>query len=105
LASTAFGELGDRSAWECSNGLFAVVHSFDWDAFDNPELGKTGGIRQADVANVFENGGLRLPRAEAVKRLREAKEKGKSACYDALKVPGKFDEHLVEEGSVLSWKP
>jgi hypothetical protein len=50
------GELGSRSVWERSNGLFASVQSFDWEAFDNPETGKSTGISKADVAAIFKNG-------------------------------------------------
>ena len=97
------GELGDDLLWERSNGLFAVVHSFDWEAFDSPETGKSG-IKRADLAAVFENGNLSLSKGEAVKRLMESTGKGKSVCYDALKIPGRFDEHLVEESGVLRWE-
>src|SRR5262249_46549086 len=30
------GELGARSAWERRNGIFAPIHEFDWETFDNP---------------------------------------------------------------------
>jgi hypothetical protein len=65
------GEAGERSVWERCNGLFQTVCQFDWDAFDFPDTGKESGITKAQIAAVFENGKLKLPRAKAVKKLME----------------------------------
>jgi hypothetical protein len=99
------GEPGKRSAWERRNGLFEFIPSFDWDAFDFPDIGKDSGITEAQVAAVFQEGKLKLPRTAAVKRLMELTKKGKSACYEALKDGGKFSQHLEEEAELLTWKP
>jgi AAA domain len=98
------GVLGPRSAWIRANGLFTPVVEFDWHAFDNPSPEKDLGITKGQVAAVFQDGRLKLPRAEAVKRLQEITQKGKTVCYDALKRGGKFDENLSEENGSLVWK-
>lgn len=99
------GEAGERSVWERCNGLFRPVCGFDWDAFDSPESGKESGITKAQVAAVFQDGKLKLPRAKAVKKLMELTRKQKTPCYEALKISGKFGEHLEEGDGLLVWKP
>ena len=47
------GDLGDRSAWERRNGLFATVTDFDWDTFDAPEKDKRELITETDVRAPF----------------------------------------------------
>jgi hypothetical protein len=82
------GELGPRSVWERRNGRFGPVRDFDWQAFDFPEAGKEAGISQAQVAAVFQDGQLKLPRSVAVKRLQELTGRKKTLCYEALRDDG-----------------
>jgi hypothetical protein len=99
------GEAGERSVWERCNGLFRTVCQFDWDAFDSPDSGKESGITEAQLAAVFQDGKLKLPRAKAVKKLMELTRKKKSPCYEALKTNGKFGKHLEEGDGLLGWRP
>jgi AAA domain-containing protein/CHC2-type zinc finger protein len=98
------GELGDRSAWERRNGLFAPVSDFDWETFDNPRDERVT-ITANHLAMIFENGQKQLTKAEAVKALQMSTEAGRTACYNALKLDGRFAAHLIENQSLLSWKP
>ena len=98
------GELGARSAWERRNGLFALVSDFDWDTFDNPNQNDRVTIAPEDMATIFEDGEKQLTRTEAVKALRVLTEAGRTACYNALKLDGRFTAHLSENHSLLSWK-
>jgi hypothetical protein len=99
------GELGSRTAWERCNGLFRPVHDFDWQGFDDPDGGRKSGITKAQVAAVFKEGKVKLPRAVAEKRLEELTGRTKSPCYEALKADGKFAEHLTEEDGLMAWTP
>jgi hypothetical protein len=99
------GALGPRSAWERANGRFQPASDFDWQAFDFPEAGKEAGITQAQVAAVFQDGQLRLPRSVAVKRLQDLTGRKKTLCYEALRVDGKFAEHLSEQDGQITWTP
>jgi hypothetical protein len=56
------------------------------------------------MATIFENGDKQLTRTEAVKALRALTEAGRTACYTALKLDGRFAAHLSENHSLLSWK-
>lgn len=96
------GDLGNRSAWERRNGLFAPVHDFDWDAFDAPERDKRELITEADVAAIFSNGSL--TKTEAAKQLEEKTGRHRSSCYRALDPHGRFAKHLCVEGERISWK-
>jgi hypothetical protein len=98
------GELGSRSAWERRNGLFAPVSEFDWDTFDNPRDERVS-ITTDDLAAIFENGEKQLRRAEAEKALEALTGAKRTACYNALKLDGRFSAHLNETHGVLSWKP
>jgi hypothetical protein len=98
------GELGARSAWERRNGLFAPVHNFDWDTFDNPRSDERVTITADDIAEVFDSGEKQLTRAEAAKALQTLTGAGRTACYMALKVNGRFAGHLCEADGLLSWK-
>ena len=99
------GELGERLAWERRNGLFAPVHDFDWDTFDNPHGDERVTITTDDLAAIFENGEKQLSRPEAVKLLQQLTGAGRTACYNALKSNGRFAKHLQEHDDLLSWKP
>src|SRR4029453_11948628 len=48
------GELGNRSAWERRDGLFAPVTDFDWDNFDNPHADDRVTITADHMAEIFE---------------------------------------------------
>ena len=98
------GDLGVRSAWERRNGLFAPVSDFDWGSFDNPNQNDRVTITSEDIATIFENGDKQLTRNEAFKALQALTEAGKTACYNALKLDGRFAAHLSENHSLLSWK-
>jgi len=98
------GELGGRSAWERRNGLFAPVADFDWTEFDRPASDRPT-VTEADVAEVFQHGKRSLRRAEVVVELQKRTSAGKSACYNALKLDGRFARHLAESEGLLTWIP
>src|SRR5205814_4908935 len=54
------GELGERSAWERCNGLFAPVLEFDWDTFDNPRSDDRVTITADDLRDILEYGEKQL---------------------------------------------
>jgi len=96
------GELGARSAWERSNGLFAPVIDFDWQTFDAPNSDRRQTITETDVAEVFVDGPL--PKTEAAKRLRENTGASKATAYRALDLNGRFRKHLRLENGLWMWK-
>ena len=98
------GELGARSAWERRNGLFAPVTDFDWDTFDSPHADDHVRITADDLAEIFENGAKQLRKAEAVKALQALTGVGRTACYDALKLNGRFAKQLRENDGLLTWE-
>ena len=98
------GELGARSAWERRNGLFAPVSEFDWDEFDNPHKDDRVVIVADDLAEVFENGQRQLTKADATKALQTLTGAGRTACYNALRLDGRFAKQLREKDGLLSWK-
>lgn len=98
------GELGAHSAWERRNGLFAPVSEFDWDAFDNPHKDERVIITADHMEAIFENGQKLLTKAEAVKALQALTEAGRTACYNALRLDGRFAKQLRETDGLLSWK-
>jgi hypothetical protein len=98
------GELGPRSAWVRSNGLFAPVPDFDWDAFENAGKSERPTITEDDMAAVFENGAKRLKKGEAAKMLMARTGVGRTAAYEALKTDGRFDGRLTDADGLLSWK-
>ena len=95
------GTLGERSAWECRNGLFVPVMDFDWDEFDAPGKDGRALIDEEDVQALFENGDL--PIAEAAKELESRTGCHRSTCYRALKPEGRFGKHLRYKGELLTW--
>lgn len=97
------GEMGPRSAWERRNGLFAPVSDFGWDEFENPDQDAREKISERDVAGVFEHGRSRLKKAEAARRLQDETGAGRTACYDALRLDGRFSSRLAEENGLLKW--
>jgi hypothetical protein len=97
------GELGDRSAWERRNGLFAPASDFDWNTFDNPRDERVT-ITADDLATIFENGQKELVRSDAVRALQTLTEAGRTACYNALRLDGRFSAYLSETHDLLSWK-
>ena len=97
------GDLGARSAWERRNGLFVPVENFDWKTFDaNGEKRRT--VSLDDLDTLFEGGKRQLARNAAVGQLIEQTGLGKTACYEALKLDGKFAQNLFEQDGLLNFK-
>jgi len=96
------GELGKRSVWARTNGLFAPVTDFDWDSFDNPESEKRE-ITAALMAEIFAD--QELTKKDAKDRL-IAKGFKQTAAYSALEITGRFHDKLftTKEGR-LKWIP
>jgi hypothetical protein len=89
------GELGKRSAWERRNGLFMPANDFDWKTFDG-DGEKRRTVTLDDLDALFDGGRRQLARNTAVEQLLVQTRLGKTARYDALKLDGKFKNHLAE---------
>jgi hypothetical protein len=98
------GELGKHSAWERRNGLFVPVQDFDWKTFEG-DGEKRRTVSLDDLDTLFDGGKRQLARNTAVEQLMEQASLGKTACYQALKLDGKFKNHLGEHEGRLQFKP
>jgi hypothetical protein len=98
------GELGKHSAWERRNGLFVPVQDFDWKTFEG-DGEKRRTVSLDDLDTLFDGGKRQLARNTAVEQLMEQASLGKTACYQALKLDGKFSQHLNEQNGLLNFKP
>jgi len=96
------GDMGAPSAWKRRNGLFEAVSDFDWEEFGKPTGGRST-ITEEDMAEIFEGG--TLSKGEARKALMERTRCAKSAAYEALELPGRFDRFLKLEGGKYAWRP
>jgi hypothetical protein len=76
------GELGDRSAWERRNGLFAPVEFFDWDAFDHPPKEKRG--LKPEACREFLMRGREYDKAQIVSIIMKETGRGKTVAYDLV---------------------
>ncbi len=56
------------------------------------------------VAEIFESGQKQLTKAEAAKALQALTGAGRTACYNALRLDGRFAKQLCETDGLLSWK-
>jgi hypothetical protein len=100
------GEAGSRTAWLRGNGLFAPCRDFDWETFDAPPANGNPTITQEDVSRLFEQGRRRLALKTAVAELQESTGFGRTACYSALELKGRFRGHLAEDADgLLQWIP
>ena len=98
------GEHGQRSAWERRNGLFVPVENFDWKTFDG-DGEKRRTVSLDDLDTLFEGSKRQLAKNAAVEQLMEQTGLGKTACYQALKLDGKFARNLLEQNGLLEFKP
>lgn len=80
------------------------MEGFDWTEFDRPASDRPT-VTEADMAEVFQGGRRSVRKAEVVEELRERTGAGKSACYNALKLDGRFSRHLAESEGLLTWTP
>ena len=96
------GQNSPRSAWVRKNGLFEPLADFDWKQFDKPpEERRT--ITGEDIEQVLKGQGI-VPRAKAVESLMESTGLGKSACFAALKIDGKFGQLFTVSSGGLTWR-
>jgi len=61
-------------------------------------------ITADDLAEIFGDGEKEITRADAVKALQTLTGAGRTACYDALKLDGRFAKQLRETRGLLTWK-
>jgi AAA domain len=80
------GVLGERSVWERRNGLFTRVHSFDWEAFDEPDKGD--GHTWKEVIEIVSEIGDRANRKTIIAELKE-RGASQSAAYRYVNVAEK----------------
>jgi len=97
------GAMGPRSAWRRHNGLFTHLPHFDWDSLEQHSSNRRSVIDEEDMEKLFDYGQKRLKRAEAVKMLGTQTDAGRAACYEALKLEGRFGKRLSEQHGLLSW--
>lgn len=97
------GDMGKPTAWIRKNGLFAPVQDFDLEAFCAPKGDVRQKITEEDMDRLFESGRRELARAHAAKELEELTGAGRSACYNALKLDGRFGSQLSEQDGRLKW--
>lgn len=94
LAKNNDGELGDRTAWERTESGFLPVLDFDWDEYENAGKRERGrSITSEHIIRAFgDDSELKI--SEAPARLQPLANVGRSAAYEALKVPGPFSDVL-----------
>jgi len=97
------GEKGPRTAWRRENGIFTPCPDFDWEEFDNGPERQKQGLNRLHLREVFEGGAIKLPRAEAAKRLMASASCSKTTAYDALQATGRFADELKETAGQLEW--
>ena len=97
------GEKGPRTAWHRENGLFRPCLDLDWGEFENPPKGIIT-ITEQIIADLF-HGRKAAAKKVLVADLIEQTGCGHSAAYNALKLGGRFAEHLQEQDGLLTWKP
>jgi len=96
------GKNSPRSAWVRKNGLFESLTNFDWKQFDKPpEERRT--ITGEDIEHVLKGQGV-ISRAKAVESLMETTGLGKSACFAALKIDGKYGQLFTVSSGGLTWR-
>ena len=61
-------------------------------------------ISEEDLGEVFGHGAYKLTRAEAAKLLELLTDCHRTTCYRALKLNGRFGQHLHSDGAMLSWR-
>jgi hypothetical protein len=96
------GELGARSAWERRNGLFVPVPDFDWKTFEG-DGEKRRAVTLDDLDALFEGGKRQLAKNAAVAQLMEQTGLAKTACYQSLKLDGKFAKNISEQDGLLKF--
>jgi hypothetical protein len=100
------GNLGPRSAWRRRNGLFdGPLNDFDWEEFDSLDKVNRFAISAEDVAQIFDYGKTCLTRTEAWRALNERTGAGRTACYEALNLKGRFGKNLRECQGRVHWNP
>jgi AAA domain len=97
------GTLGSPSPWRRRNGLFVPIEEFDMDGF-LAALQPRRVVSLQDVREVFQDGKA-MTRKIASEELAKRTSLKKSACYDALKLNGKFGNFLEERDGLLQLKP
>jgi energy-coupling factor transporter ATP-binding protein EcfA2 len=97
------GELGNRTAWERTEGGFLPVIDFDWEEYENAGKRERGrSVTSEHIIRAFGDD-PELKVSEAAARLQPLANVGRSAAYEALKVPGPFSDILekTEDGKKL----
>ena len=61
-------------------------------------------ITEEHLAEVFDNGAYSLTRAEAAQLLQALTNAHRTSCYRALRLNGRFAQHLRAEGRTLFWR-
>jgi AAA domain len=96
------GKNSPRSAWVRKNGLFEPLADFDWNQFDKPPDERKV-IRPEDIKEVLEGKGT-VSKSSAAEALMAITGMGKSACYDAFKVGGKFGNLFTGSREGIAWR-
>lgn len=96
------GDMGMPTAWERRNGLFASVPDFNWEEFKKP-ADERRTITESDLQQLFADGSRQIKKSHAAAELEEQTGMGRTACYNALNLDGRFASRLKEEGGLLTW--
>jgi hypothetical protein len=61
-------------------------------------------ITAEDLAEIFGRGAFKLSRSKAAKLLEARTNAHRTSCYRALRLTGRFGQHLHSDGAMLSWR-
>ena len=61
-------------------------------------------VSEEHLAKVFGHGAYTLTRAEAARLLELLTGAHRTSCYRALRLEGRFGQHLHSDGAMLSWR-
>lgn len=90
------GQLGERTAWERREGGFSPIPDFDWEEYaDAGRHERARAVQPEHIQRAFKPGEELRP-ADAVERLQALAGVGRSAAYEALKIPGPYS-YLIEK--------
>ena len=82
--------------------MFAPCRDFDWNEFDNPSKGQPPTITEDTMRELFQ-GRHGAARKTLVADLEEMTGCSQSAAYNALRLDGRFNEHLQKNDGLWLW--
>ncbi|MEZ5277869.1 MAG: AAA family ATPase [Opitutaceae bacterium] len=96
------GEMAPRSAWHRKNGLFEPCPNFDWQEFEQQHERKGRAmVSLSDIRAIFDGPTKNMRKSKAVPKLMELTGCSNSVAYEALRIDGKFANHLEKVGDFI----